>query len=236
MGERWRASFLILTAFVVAFAAGVVIFARPSQAEPVYTTHPTLTATATPRPLATPIPTPAPIAGLVTLGDSITAGAWPGDIVAADGKVILLHNAGVGGNTTAQMLARLSTDVLAQSPDVVTVMGGTNDVGQNVPQETTIANLRAIVEAIKAANVKVVLLTIPPRTDPSFAAPIRSLNATIQALAGSEGVALADIYPALAQADGTYAPGLTADGVHPSVAGNAAIALVVEDALRAAGF
>ena len=240
VGERWRAGFIILTAFVVALAAGVVMFGRPLQAEPAYTTHPTATTAATLP--STPMPTlpmstlPPPPAPLVTLGDSITWDAWPDIVDSRDAMVTLVHNAGVPGNTTAQMLARLSKDVLAYSPEVVTVMGGTNDVGNKVAEATVIANLTAIVDALKAANVRVILLTIPPRTDPTFAEPIRSLNASIRTLAVSEGVALADIYPALAQTDGTYVPGLTRDGLHPSAAGNAAIASVVVDALRTAGY
>jgi lysophospholipase L1-like esterase len=233
MGERGRAGFVVLTAFVVALAAGSVIFARPSQAEPVYAPHPS--STATPRPQATLMPTLAPMAGLVTLGDSITqSGSWPALVNST--RIVLLHNAGMGGDTTAGMVARLSADVLAYRPDVVTVLGGTNDVGGRVLQGTTTANLRAIIEALEAANVKVVLLTIPPRTDPAFAQPIRSLNAAIRDLAGSKGVTLADIYPPLTQDDGTYRPEMTADGVHPSATGNAAIASVVADALRTAGF
>jgi lysophospholipase L1-like esterase len=51
-------------------------------------------------------------------GSSLVAGGPPMDVV---------YNAGIGGNTTAQMQARLQTDVLAYSPGYATLWGGTND-------------------------------------------------------------------------------------------------------------
>ncbi|HEX2949579.1 MAG TPA: GDSL-type esterase/lipase family protein, partial [Armatimonadota bacterium] len=36
-------------------------------------------------------------------------------------------NAGVGGNNTRMLLERLDADVLAQHPDLVVLMVGTND-------------------------------------------------------------------------------------------------------------
>ena len=39
----------------------------------------------------------------------------------------VIANAGVGGNTTTQMLARMQTDVLDLAPGYITIWGGTND-------------------------------------------------------------------------------------------------------------
>ena len=47
-----------------------------------------------------------------------------GFVNAEDTTVI---NAGVGGNTTRNLLKRVKKDVLAKKPDVVVMMVGTND-------------------------------------------------------------------------------------------------------------
>lgn len=203
---------------------------------------PTPTPPPTPAPTRTRSPTPAPIARAVprgsgvrtvTLGDSLTAwptgNPWPSRLDAEDPAVSLVHNAGVPGNVTAQMLARFGYDVARYSPGLLIVMGGTNDIGHGIAQSTTIANLRAIVEAGKANGMTVVLLTIPPNSFTGEIVAVRSLNVAIRSLAAAEGVAVIDIYTPLATASGVYKPGYTVDGLHFS---NVA-AQVVADTVRA---
>jgi lysophospholipase L1-like esterase len=162
------------------------------------------------------------------MGDSITAWGWPEKLAAMDPGISLLANAGVGGNSTVQMLARFDGDVLAYRPELVTIMGGTNDTA--FPEPFTISNLRTMVDRGKASSAFVILLTIPPRGDPVYTDTIRSLNAAIRQLGRDEGVMVVDAYAALANPDGTWREGLDCgDGIHPSPAGLQAIA----DAVRA---
>src|SRR4051812_9442138 len=78
----------------------------------------------------------------VFLGDSITAfgnayetGAsntfgwgWTAQATfLSKGRIFQVNNAGVPGNTMAQMLARFQKDVAAYSPEKVVIAGGTND-------------------------------------------------------------------------------------------------------------
>lgn len=70
-------------------------------------------------------------------------------------------NLGVGGNTTAQMLARLPA-ALALSPRLVIVMGGTNDALQSVDASVTTTNLRQMEDLASARGVRFVSLTPPP--------------------------------------------------------------------------
>jgi lysophospholipase L1-like esterase len=94
---------------------------------------------------------------IVMLGDSHTEFVnWP----------LLLHcksiaNHGVGGNDTAQMLARLP-EVIAQRPRLVVLMAGTNDARRYVSPAETIANLRAIKQRITDRGIEYVSLTPPP--------------------------------------------------------------------------
>lgn len=74
-------------------------------------------------------------------------------------------NAGVGGNTTVQLLERLQNDVLEKAPDLVIVMVGTNDMLNSrklVSYRAYEDNLEHIVKSIKQTHSKVVLMTSPP--------------------------------------------------------------------------
>lgn len=156
----------------------------------------------------------------VGLGDSITAyaGSWLWRL-AADRRspVRVIRNAGVPGDETAGMLARLDRDVLRLRPQVVFVMGGTNDMHRGRPVAATDANLTAIVDRLQARGVRVVLFTLPPsnRTPGRVAAE----NAGIRRVAAEQRVRLVDVYARLGRSDGRWQPGLSYDGVHPSPAG-----------------
>ena len=174
---------------------------------------------------------------VVGIGDSITYGTpdpdlgWlPVLVRSAQGK-IEAENGGIPGARTDQMLQRVRASV-GRPARLVFVMGGTNDISQGVPTRAIVANLRAILETVAGRGIPVVLLTIPPRTDPAFAAQTDALNRAIVALGASERVSVIDVYPALATADRTYRPGLTLDGLHPSPAGYETIATVIRRDLR----
>jgi len=83
-------------------------------------------------------------------------------IKAADTQVVM---AGVGGNTSGQMIERLQASVLDQNPDLVLVLAGTNDVlhlNKLTPIDSFEKNINYIVDQIQAINSQVVLMTIPP--------------------------------------------------------------------------
>ena len=67
-------------------------------------------------------------------------------------------NAGVSGNSTADGLRRMDTDVLRDQPQLVIAMFGLNDVVR-VPPEVFRANLRQIVQRSRAAGAEVILMT-----------------------------------------------------------------------------
>ena len=70
-----------------------------------------------------------------------------------DAQVI---NAGVSGDTSAGGLARLDWS-LADHPDAVILELGSNDMLRGIPPDVTEKNLRAILDRLKAAHVKVLL-------------------------------------------------------------------------------
>jgi acyl-CoA thioesterase-1 len=170
---------------------------------------------------------------LVALGDSITAvtnpcgSGWPTYLSLS---LDYFANAGVGGNSTGAMLARVGSDVLPHVPTDVTILGGTNDIAGSVPLATSLANLAAIIDAVRAAGATAWLLTIPPFT--GWNTQVSTYNAALPALAAAHGAHLVDIYPGLAHA-GAWITGYSCDGVHPSAIGAQSIATTVQKALEA---
>ena len=66
-------------------------------------------------------------------------------------------NAGIPGNTTADALKRLETDVLERSPRIVLITLGGNDMKNGVDKGVAFTNLRKIVEEIQAMEALVVV-------------------------------------------------------------------------------
>ena len=178
---------------------------------------------------------------VVLFGDSITEGwihALP-ELFAGRPWV----DRGIGGETSARMLARFRQDVLSLEPEVVVILAGTNDVARNdgpTTPETTLANLASMVELARGSGIRVVLATLPPALDfpwrPGLdpAPQIVSLNARIRDYATREGIVLADYHAAMADAAGGMRSGLSEDGVHPNRAGYEVMAPLAEAAIRAA--
>lgn len=84
-----------------------------------------------------------------------------------DAQVI---NAGVAGNTSTELLARIEQDVLSQKPGLVIVMVGTNDMLNSRKMNTYreyASNLETIVKRLKAINAKVVLMS-PSTVDAQY--------------------------------------------------------------------
>lgn len=74
-------------------------------------------------------------------------------------------NAGVGGNSTINLLKRLEVDVLQKTPDLVILMVGTNDMLNSkkmISYSIYESNLKEIVQKIKANGSKIVMMAPPP--------------------------------------------------------------------------
>jgi len=74
-------------------------------------------------------------------------------------------NAGIGGNTSGDLLGRVHEDVVSQNPDLVILMVGTNDMVNSrkmVSYETFTNNLVDIVNSLKDAKINIVLLSPLP--------------------------------------------------------------------------
>lgn len=102
---------------------------------------------------------------VIALGDSLTYGygastetAYPTVLANLSGWTVM--NSGVNGDTSADVLARVD-DITKQTPDLVLLGVGGNDVLQRVRPETTRANITATIDTLKSANIDVVLIAEP---------------------------------------------------------------------------
>jgi acyl-CoA thioesterase-1 len=171
-------------------------------------------------------------ASIAALGDSITAGyripgAYPERL--GQWRGVPVHNFGVAGDTTEGMLRRLP-DVLASgpTPQMVIVMGGTNDIARGWPAERTVANLDAITRALREAGREPVLVCPPP----SGALPEpaqRALRQAIRDHASRKRLRVIDPWDALEDRShpGRMRPELALDGVHPNEMGQRALARAI---------
>ena len=174
---------------------------------------------------------------VVVLGDSITAGlglpvdqAFPAVAEAAlvaEGLAVSIQNAGVSGDTSTAGAARVSW-LLKQSPDVLVIELGGNDLLRGQPVELTEQSLNKIVAAGQQTGAAVVLLgiTAPTSMGPDHKADFDALYGRV---AASTGATLVDDFlgplmerPELIQSD----------GLHPTAQGQALLARRLADVLR----
>jgi lysophospholipase L1-like esterase len=158
-------------------------------------------------------------APIVMLGDSLTeAGPWS-ELTGCR----LLANRGIGGDTTARVLGRLD-EVLRLKPHAVFLMIGVNDISLHVAGETTVGNLRDILERLHGAATHTFMHYVLPVTA-SFGkrrmnGQIADLNAAVAGLvAGRPNTTAIDLRPLVADADGALREEFAWDGLHLSAKG-----------------
>jgi lysophospholipase L1-like esterase len=162
---------------------------------------------------------------VVFMGDSITENWALGDPGFFDRGLI---NRGISGQTTAQMLVRFQSDVIALRPQIVHILGGTNDIAGNTGPMTAQDfenNIKSMVQIARANGIRVILGSIPPvaafnwqpEVDPK---PwVKKLNVWLRAYAAQCDVEYIDYYPLLAGPSGEFRADLSNDGVHPNRSG-----------------
>lgn len=173
---------------------------------------------------------------LALFGDSVTeanngqnsVGYFSWANVLLDHRFEVVAFAGVGGNTTAQMLARIEADVLGHDPGVCIVLGGGNDVVGGVDAATIVSNLTTIYETLRARGISVVAGPIYPSVNYDAGAETttwEAVNAALEAYAAAHSWLIWSDW-SIANLDieaETPAPlaGRTHDGVHPNALGAA---------------
>ena len=172
---------------------------------------------------------------LLLLGDSLTAGyGLPAEdgfaaqlqrALTARGHDVQVLDAGVSGDTSAGGLARLGWS-LADKPTHAVVELGANDALRGLPPGAMEQNLDQIIEQLKAAGAKVLLvgmkapLNLGPEYQQAFEGAYRNLSE-------KHSVAL---YPFFLEGLVGRRDLILGDGLHPNADG---VALIVENILPA---
>jgi len=188
---------------------------------------------------------------IVCLGDSITDGFTYGQIIMqalkeAGRPVPAVICAGAGGNTAAQMGARLDKAVLALKPTIVAYNAGANDAGRPVTAADFENTLRSISQRVKAQGATMILITpcVMKPNNPNDEKARASVEAREKVLAvytdvmhkvaAEEGYAVAENNALMQKARAEGKDLICSDGVHPNYLGQSVIARSMLDAMGCA--
>lgn len=154
----------------------------------------------------------------------------------AGGILTMVRNAGIGGNTYAQMLARIDADVLAYDSDWVFVGGPTNDISQGRTAADIIADATTILDRLEAAGRRVLILNAPPSTGydgPAKLAVLGEVNNWFSLLPiRRRGVIVVDVFSVLADPATAFpATNMANDSVHYSTHGALRVGKAAADEL-----
>lgn len=163
----------------------------------------------------------------VVLGDSLTIGNPTADnswayyaSILSKGRFNILYNAGISGQNTTSIAARVQSDVIAKKPKICVILAGTNDVLQGVLPATTRTNLESMITALQSANIMPILCTIPPADTTGHQSANDTINFIIRSLATKYRLAVCDFHtPMLNTANGLFNSTYSSDLVHPLPAG-----------------
>lgn len=129
----------------------------------------------------------------------------------------------MGGAQTGDMVRALKH----ASADTLVLLAGTNDLAHHQEFAQIATNLRTITTIV--TTNRVLLSSVPPRDD--AAALTIDYNSFLRALATEEGWLFVDASAGLRTAQGTFKPGLSDDGVHPTLAGAEILGQAIGEAL-----
>lgn len=174
---------------------------------------------------------PAPEGARVVLfGDSIT------DVWADHRPEFFSTNGflgrGIGGEETAQMLLRFRADVLDIGASTVVLLGGINDIAQNLGdpynEDVTFANILSMIDLALHNGVRPVICSLLPsyhfRWRPEITdvfEKVERLNVRLETYCVRHGITFVDYTTIFAGEDGKMMDGLSTDTVHPTDEGYA---------------
>lgn len=173
------------------------------------------------------------------LGDSITEGWGGNDVWKQHYTPLRSANFGIGGDTTQNVLWRVTHGELdGISPKVVVLMIGTNNFGLHNDEPDDVARgVTAIVHELirREPDSKILLLGIFPRDekpDTDFRGRVQKTNERLSSLDDGRTVRFLDIGPKLTRDDGTIDPEIMPDYLHLSEKGYAIWADAMESTLE----
>ncbi|TCD03701.1 SGNH/GDSL hydrolase family protein [Pedobacter psychroterrae] len=110
------------------------------------------------------------VAGNILLGTpAIAANDHLGPAAGNDGDLVII-NAGIGGNTTKDLLGRVEKDCYLHKAELTILMAGTNDMNsvKYIPLKQYEQNMRELAKGILARKSKLIMMTILPCHEPDL--------------------------------------------------------------------
>ena len=162
---------------------------------------------------------------LLFVGDSITEG-WDWQIWEKNFKPLNAANFGIGGDNTGNLLWRLQHGAVGNiHPKLIVLSIGVNNIGglQETPEQAA-AGVTRVVQQLQLAwpNSKILLNAVFPFDQmPSSENrnKVKKLNEIISKLGDNKIIFFKDYGPLLLQKDGSIAPEIMADFLHPTPKG-----------------
>jgi lysophospholipase L1-like esterase len=180
---------------------------------------------------------------LIFIGDSIVAGTgdpecrgWAGRVGAASvraGVELTAYNLGIGGDTSAGVLARWRDEVGRRvNPDIdnrLVAQFGVNDARDTVdwPVERTVANLGRFLDETAAAGFAPLIVGPIPTAQPHESERIGGLSRLMAAVCAERGAGFVELHAGLRDSRALLDELRHGDGYHPGSDGYSEIARAV---------
>jgi len=174
---------------------------------------------------------------IIFIGDSIVEYYPLQELLQTDKRLL---NRGIRGYKTDLLLENLDAHLFGQALDKVFILIGTNDIGKEMPQTETLANLEAIIQEISRdyplAQIQL-LSVLPVNETPAYKSTvyvrsnekIQALNQAYRQLASAYmNVQFIDLYDAFLDEGGQLRPDYTTDGLHLTISGYGALSKVLQ--------
>jgi lysophospholipase L1-like esterase len=179
---------------------------------------------------------------LIFIGDSIVAGSgddecrgWVGRVGSATRRAGVDHtpyNLGIGGDTTADVLARWQGEVTRRlNPEIenrLAIQAGVNDARDGVERDadTSAADLDTLIEGVRGAGLEPLVVGPTPTAQAAESERIGALSERFATVCANRNVAFIELHAAL-RGSGSFQASLATDGYHPDADGYGEIAQVV---------
>ncbi len=165
---------------------------------------------------------------IIMFGDSLVAGYGlsPSETLPAQlenaliksGLDVKVINAGISGDTTFGGLERVDS-IIQQSPNIVVIVLGANDMLRGSDPEKTYENLDSILQKLKNKNIKTMLTTITSSLNYGLAYK-SNFDSIYPKLAKKHSIPLLPFFMEKIIYDQTK---ILSDGIHPNAVGVASI-------------
>ena len=184
---------------------------------------------------------------IMCMGDSITYGnglaelsdRWSDIVAARTGHTLV--NLGIGGDATGGMLARCQTQVFAKDPDVLHLLGGTNDICFTYDYHQAFCNIVSMIRHAQTFGIPIVIgIPIPfvperfakqewfaDRDNEHISRQCERLAQVLRAFCAGREIPVVDYRKEFLNEDGTVRTELYTDALHPNADGHRVMAEVL---------